>query len=178
MLRKTGGKRIRPLMIFELEPIFNTPGAVLPVDYTMDFSDVELDGTHPFTQPIRVQGRFENRADVVWSHVSAQFPLSLFCDRCAQPFTRAFTVPVEHVLVRELNDESNDELICLDSSQIDLDALVSDDIFLSLPTKFLCAEDCKGICPTCGRNLNDGPCSCNKQIDPRLEGLLQLLDNS
>ena len=165
-------------MFFELESIFNTPGAVLPVDYTMDFSDVKLNNTFPFQSGVHVQGRFENRADIVSVHVSAVFTLSLSCDRCAREFSRTYTVPVEHVLVRELNDESNDELICIESSQFDLDALVSDDIFLFLPFKFLCSEDCEGICIYCGQNLNDGPCSCKKPVDPRLESLMQLLDNS
>ena len=163
-------------MIFELDPIFNSVGAVLPVDYTMDFTDVELNGVHPFVRPIHVHGRFENRAGVVAVHVRADFLLSLLCDRCADAFERTYTVPVEHVLVRELNDENNDELICISSAQMDLDKLVSDDVFLSLPSKFLCAEDCKGICPTCGMNLNAGPCDCKKSVDPRLADLLQLLE--
>lgn len=165
-------------MIFELEPIFNTVGASLPVDYEIDMTDVQLDGVQPFTTPIRVRGEIRNRAGVVSVSASAQFTLELFCDRCASPMQPTYDLPVEHVLVRELNDESNDELICLESSQFDLDALVSDDIFLSLPTKFLCRENCRGLCPACGQNLNDGPCSCKKSVDPRLEGLLQLLDNS
>ncbi|MBQ7541070.1 MAG: DUF177 domain-containing protein [Clostridia bacterium] len=165
-------------MIFELEPIFNTVGASLPVDYEMDFSDVELSGVRPFREPVRIRGEIRNRAGIVSVAVHAHFALDLFCDRCAGAMRQEFDLPVEHVLVRELQDESNDELICLDSPHFDLDALVSEDVFLSLPTKFLCSADCKGICPTCGQNLNDGPCSCKKSVDPRLEGLLQLLDNS
>lgn len=164
-------------MIFELEPIFNNVGAVLPVDYRMDWSDVELNGVCPFTEPVSVRGEFRNRAGVVSVCVRAAFALDLFCDRCAQPMRQTFDLPVEHVLVRELADESNDELILLDSFRMDLDALVSDDVFLSLPTKFLCRDDCAGVCPTCGQNLNDGPCSCKKPVDARLAGLLQLLDS-
>ena len=165
-------------MFFELETLFNTPGAVIQVDYTMDFSDVALDGTFPFQDGVHVHGEFRNRADVVSVAVEADFLLTLNCDRCAREFARSYSVPVHHVLVRELNDENNDELICLDTYRMNLDALVSDDIFLSLPSKFLCAEDCAGLCLYCGQNLNDGPCSCHKPIDPRLEDLLQLLDNS
>ena len=163
-------------MIFELEPIFNTVGASLPVDYEMDMTDVPLNGVQPFTGPVHIRGEIRNRAGVVSVSAAAQFALDLFCDRCACPMHLPFDLPVEHVLVRELNDESNDELICLESAQFDLDELARDDIFLSLPTKFLCREDCKGLCPDCGQNLNDGPCSCKKSVDPRLEGLLQLLD--
>ena len=165
-------------MIYALEPLFSSVGASLPIDYEIDMTDVMLNGVQPFTQPVRVCGEIRNRAGVVSVSAAAQFTLELFCDRCASPMQRAFDLPVEHVLVRELHDESNDELICLESAQLDLDALVSDDIFLSLPTKFLCREDCRGLCPVCGQNLNDGPCSCKKSVDPRLEGLLQLLDNS
>lgn len=165
-------------MIFDLEPIFAAVGASLPVAYSMDFSAVELDGVRPFTTPIRVAGVFRNRADVVHVDVTASFALDLFCDRCASPMRREFEIPVRHVLVRELNDESNDELICIDSVRFELDELVSDDIFLSLPTKFLCREDCKGLCPQCGQNLNEGSCSCKKAVDPRLEGLLQFLDHT
>lgn len=45
-----------------------------------------------------------------------------------------------------------------------------------MPTKMLCKPDCKGLCCKCGKNLNDGPCDCQKDVDPRLEALLQLLD--
>lgn len=165
-------------MIFELEPIFNNIGMSLAVDYSIDFSDVQLDLNRPFTEPVRVTGSFRNSAGVVSIDAAAEFTLSLFCDRCASPMQQQYRIPVSHVLVRELNDESNDEFICLDSFRFDLDALVSDDIFLSLPSKFLCSPDCKGLCPKCGHNLNAGPCSCKKSVDPRLEGLLQLLDNS
>ena len=163
-------------MIFELEPIFNSVGASLPVDYEMNLADVPLNNVCPFTEPVHIRGEIRNRAGVVSVAASAQFALELFCDRCAVSMRPAFDLPIEHVLVRELNDENNDELICLESSRLDLDELARDDIFLSLPTKFLCREDCKGLCPRCGQNLNEGPCSCKKSVDPRLEGLLQLLD--
>ena len=61
---------------------------------------------------------------------------------------------------------------------MDLDELIRTDILLELPTKFLCKEDCKGLCPTCGKNLNEGACNCQThQIDPRLEVLKQLIDS-
>ena len=42
--------------------------------------------------------------------------------------------------------------------------------------KHLCSEDCKGLCPTCGKDLNEGPCGCGKEVDPRLAVLAKLLD--
>ena len=48
---------------------------------------------------------------------------------------------------------------------------------LGMDQKFLCKDDCKGLCGVCGKNLNDGPCGCGKQIDPRMAALAQLLDD-
>ena len=47
---------------------------------------------------------------------------------------------------------------------------------LGMDTKTLCSEDCKGICPGCGVNLNQGSCTCKKETDPRLAALAKLLE--
>ena len=61
-------------------------------------------------------------------------------------------------------------------SALDLSDLLREELLLFFPTKMLCKPDCKGLCCKCGKNLNDGPCDCQKDVDPRLESLLQLLD--
>ena len=46
---------------------------------------------------------------------------------------------------------------------------------LAVPMKNLCSEDCKGLCPKCGKNLNEGLCNCNEEnIDPRWETIQKL----
>ena len=60
--------------------------------------------------------------------------------------------------------------------QLDLDQLLTEDILLDLPSKFLCSPDCKGLGPICGKNLNQGDCGCEKDtVDPRLAILKELL---
>ena len=164
-------------MIFELEPLFNNIGYSMDISYEMDLSDVDFNMTKPFADHVKVYGRFVNTAGVVSVCAVADFTLSLSCDRCAAEIEKHCKIPVEHVLVTELNDENNFDLILLDSFRLELDELVCDDIFLYLPSKFLCKEDCAGVCAGCGKNLNEGPCSCKKPVDSRLEALLQLLDN-
>ena len=76
-----------------------------------------------------------------------------------------------------MNDEENDTLLLVENESIELDDLLREDILLELPTKFLCKPDCKGLCPGCGKNLNEGKCDCSaRQVDPRLEVLKQLID--
>ena len=55
---------------------------------------------------------------------------------------------------------------------IDIMQQIEESVFAILPTKVLCKEDCKGLCPNCGKNLNEGSCSCaNENTDPRFEAL-------
>jgi len=164
-------------MILDLEPIFNNEGLTSEFDYEMDLSGEELSGRKPFTTPVKVRGSVGNKAGIVELKADVSLVLDTFCDRCAKALRYPVDVDIDHTLVTSLNDEENDDLILVEDLNFDLDSLVSDDIFLDMPSKFLCKEDCKGLCPTCGKDLNEGQCSCTKEVDPRLAVLQQLLDN-
>ena len=164
-------------MILDLEPIFNNEGMFKEFSYELDLSEQELSGVKPFSTPVRVSGSVGNHTGVVELSAKAEFVLDMNCDRCAKPIKLALTADIFHTLVTSLNDEANDELLLINELRFDLDPLVTEDIFLELPSKFLCSEDCKGLCPKCGKDLNTGSCSCEKEIDPRLAALKQLLDN-
>ena len=70
-----------------------------------------------------------------------------------------------------------DAYIVIPDGKLDLAQLTWEDLLLFLPSKLLCRDDCKGICPQCGKNLNEGTCECKKEIDPRFAALLDLLDS-
>ena len=79
------------------------------------------------------------------------------------------------ILVSHLDgDEDSDEFIVVEDRRLDVDALVNEDVYLSLPYRMLCQPDCKGLCPVCGADLNEGPCSCEKPADPRWDALKDL----
>ena len=164
-------------MILDLEPIFNNEGMVKEFDYELDFSAQELSGFKPFAKPVKVIGNVGNKTGIVELAAKADFELELNCDRCAKPITVPVQTEISHTLVTHLNDETNDELLLISDLRFDLDEIVTEDVFLNLPAKFLCSDDCKGMCFKCGKDLNSGSCSCEKDIDPRLEALKQLLDN-
>lgn len=164
-------------MFIELEPLFNNVGMSQPFDYSMDFSDEEFWADRPFKTPVKIKGEVANRAGIVCINAEATVEVVTDCNRCAASVNRVFTVPVSHTLVTSLNDEDNDELILVEDMHFELDPLVREDVFLSLPSKILCKDDCKGVCQFCGTDLNVSQCSCKKPIDPRLEALAQLLDN-
>ena len=98
------------------------------------------------------------------------------CDRCGAELSGTEHKRFEHRLVQTLVDETNDDYIETPDFTLELDEVVISDIILHYPQKSLCSEDCKGLCPVCGKNRNEGDCGCEKQtVDPRLEILKQLM---
>lgn len=162
-------------MVINLENVFNNGVGSIPTEFDFDFSQCEFNGVYPFTTPVKLHGAVINETDIVYIHAEASFRFDAVCDRCACDFSREMTVPINHILVSELNDEDNDEFILAEGMQLDIEQLVLEDILLSLPMKTLCRDECKGMCSGCGKNLNDGPCDCKKEIDPRLAALKALL---
>ena len=79
------------------------------------------------------------------------------------------------ILALEDTDD-NPEIYVLDGYGIDAEEVMATGFILDMETKFLCREDCMGICPKCGKDLNEGPCDCRKEVDPRFAVLEQLLD--
>ena len=162
----------------ELEGIFNRVGEHLTLDREADFSELFPDGETLFPEPAHIRGSIRNTAGVVYSDATLEADLHTVCDRCACEVVRHLTVPVVHTFVTEVQNEETDDYIILPDMTLDLDALAGEDLVLELPSKVLCKEDCKGLCPQCGKNLNDGPCDCKEPVDPRLAGLLALLEDS
>lgn len=163
-------------MILELEEVFSGARDSVEFDCVFDPEDM-TDGSPVEHSPVSASGVVRGSAGVVTLTGSAEFSLSGLCDRCASPVTKQYSVPLEHVLSQHPEDEDSD-LICAPGVKLDLDELVREDVILSIPMSFLCSEDCKGLCPVCGKDLNEGPCSCAKPVDPRLEALRALLDDA
>ncbi len=163
-------------MIITLESLLNGGIEKLDLDFSFDFSKEEFDGVFPFTTPVSLVGEITNRAGIVMLSAVAAFDFTALCDRCACEFTKKMRVPVEHILVSKLSGEDKDEFIVVPPEGLDIERLTLEDIYLYLPSKILCKEDCKGVCPSCGADLNQGSCHCKKEVDPRLEALLSMLD--
>ena len=163
-------------MLLQLRPLFMGEISSLSIDTQLDFSKEELNGIYPFETPVQVKGTVAVSADVVLLRAEVSFCYHGRCDRCLSPFKREYKLPIEHILVDSLSNEENDDFILLQQYQLDLSDLVMTDVLLELPYKSLCKEDCRGLCPVCGKNLNDGLCGCKPDTtDPRLEVLKQLI---
>ena len=123
-------------------------------------------------------GIVRNTADVLLMQGVITARLEGVCDRCASDFVRDVEIPVDVVLVEEFsNEDSEDEWVFpLEADAADLEEIVRTVFVLNLDSKLLCDPECKGLCCRCGKNLNFETCSCEKEVDPRLAALKQLLN--
>ena len=156
-------------MFLELEPVFNNVGQSLPFEYDLDLSSLEAGNVNPVITPVSVKGCVSNRAGVVSIAYTVDYTYSAPCDRCAEPTEKHVSFDESHVLVTSLNNEDSDDLILIDGFRFNADELVREDVILRMPQVFLCREDCKGLCPYCGQNLNESSCGCKPPVDPRME---------
>lgn len=164
-------------MVFDLKEVFERDGAAKTVSFELAISDIELDGGHPFNSPARVTAIASNKTGIVRLHMDVSFVYVRPCDRCMKSLTTTMDYSFEHRLIASLCGDDDGDYIETPDFSLELDELVISDILLELPLKYLCSEDCKGLCATCGQDLNERDCSCDKHvIDPRLEALKQLLD--
>ena len=147
-------------------------------DYPLTIED-ELFGV-TFPKPVRVLGTIINKAGYIALKATAEVSYDTVCDRCLTPIRTGCTAVFEKTvaLSGELQDEDQDEYLIAEDRILDLDEPIREAVILEFPSKHLCKEDCKGLCPRCGKDLNEGPCACEKkEIDPRMAVFADLLKN-
>ncbi len=161
-----------------LSKIIDCPGASIDFSTSVDLSDLLYGTSYPVSEPVLASGTVRNTAGVLVMTGEINTCLHGVCDRCASDFSRNVAFPIDVVLVEELSNEENEDewVFPLEGECADLEDIVRTVFVLNLDSKLLCKPDCKGICGGCGRNLNDEPCICQKEIDPRFAALRQLLD--
>ena len=124
--------------------------------------------------------------DGVLASASPETSLELECRRCLEPFSGPVQLEIEEEFHPSVDigtgarlpvaDAEEDATVIDEHHVLDLTEVVRQAIFLALPMSPLCQQDCAGLCPLCGQNLNEGRCQCaTDAVDPRLEVLKQLL---
>ena len=165
-------------MLLGLSRIIDCPGASVDFSASVDLSDLRFGNCFPVSEPVLASGTVRNTAGVLVMKGMITTTIHGVCDRCAADFDRDEEIPIDVVLVTELtNEDSEDEWVFpLEGDSADLEDISRTVFVLNMDSRLLCKEDCKGLCCRCGRNLNDGACGCQKEIDPRFAALKQLLD--
>jgi len=132
--------------------------------------DLYADGTHAFAS-----GTFKGHLHVACSRCVGTVRLDLD-EKLLVTFMPPDEMPTEDADAAAGEDGAEVpagdlDVFPFDGDKIDLEPLFREQFVLAVPYAPLCREDCKGLCPQCGTDLNSGTCACEKPIDPRLAAL-------
>ena len=153
-------------------------------DLTLDFDPNDtssfLYGVS-FPSPMKVTGEITNTAGYMRMTLTMSVDYQSTCARCLSAVTGEFTLDLEKTvasrdMLGELYEDKHEQFAIIENGFLDMDEELLEELEMAFPIRFLCKEDCKGLCSKCGKNLNDGECNCEtKEFDPRLEPLKRLL---
>ncbi len=157
-------------MFIDMKQIDRHPGSEFKRSGVCDFSAVLVEEIAPLPRPVKVEATVSGRAGLLYLTLSAEYDLVYLCDRC-----NAEVVRHEHQVFRHLIQDgyldstaAGDEDVVQPNpdGKLPIDDLLWEDIMLAIPTHKLCREDCRGLCFSCGSDLNQGDCKCgqNKQV--------------
>lgn len=163
-------------MLLNLRDVLASEGMCLPFDYAFSLAEEEFYGEHPFQGPVKVQGKLENKADVFYLTAAVSVPVSTRCARCGKPVEYVKKLDLALVITQTVSgDDIAEDVYVVEGDSFELDDIVREELLLHMELTVLCKEDCKGLCPKCGHDLNEGDCGCDRrEIDPRLQKLTQL----
>ena len=169
--------------VVDVTKIYNGTVSEMVLDFDLDIEEGSTDDYVFENAPKaeakileKARGKDDNESYVALS-VRVTGSYTCLCARCAKELTKDLCVNAEYGVTRTLGDDS-DEYVEAPEGMLDVGEIARTLFYLELPQRVLCKDDCRGLCPVCGTDLNLSTCSC-KQVKKGtgLEGLKKLLDN-
>ena len=155
-------------MKINIASVLRNDGASKDFSGEVVLGEVEFMGsTLLFEKPRLVEGKVLNIGGTL--EISAQINGSYRaeCSRCGNPVNEDFSAELFESVDNDFSD-IDEECICIAGNVMDISGSIEACIFGNIPLQFLCSEDCKGLCPVCGINLNENECNCDTTVyDPR-----------
>lgn len=167
-------------MFIELSELIKNVGAEKNFKGDCHIEDIKYMGEAiRFDGPVKVDLNVKNVGGVLCLSGHGTSTMLVNCGRCGRPLTEELSFELNESLLYEGSNvqiSDDEDVIVFSGYRFEISEIVSNYIFMNLPIRYLCKEDCLGVCPKCGKDLNDGDCGCDKQeIDPRLAALKKLL---
>ncbi|SJZ55127.1 YceD family protein [Selenihalanaerobacter shriftii] len=158
-------------MIINISDIRENLGAIKEVKLEEEIEDIQFqDREIQIDGPAKMAFQVINTEDSFLVVGDIDLNLNVKCSRCLDEFTLPVTAKLEEEVEKDRVELSG-------AASINIEEEIEDNVFLAIPMKPVCDEDCAGICPSCGQDLNEGDCDCFMHtVDPRLAKLEQLLD--
>lgn len=178
-------------MIFNVAQLLKSPVGSSQTVELDDNDRLELqDGEAELAGPVTGEVRLHRTNQGIYADGTAHVPVKLECTRCLTEFEQTIDVPIQEEFFPTIDvntglpvpsPEPENELAFSISRhhEIDMREAIRQNLVVNLPVRALCREDCAGLCPTCGKDLNEGPCDCQPDTtDDRFAPLRDLLEQA
>ncbi len=165
-------------MLVNLSNIFTRDENEKQLNLEFDFSGENISYDATFRQPVKADLLLKKGNSEIFIKLTVQATAKCSCARCLKLFEKEISFSQEFIVTPATLTDPDNEIPVNSSNILDVKQLVLQELSLETPTLFLCKEDCQGLCPKCGRPKEENcGCQSEKEIDPRLLILKQLLDN-
>lgn len=121
-----------------------------------------------FSGPVTLQGEYLFTGDEFWVSGALHTSYEAVCGRCLEPFSAKLELSFREEFARTPGEEEKERYL-FEGDLMDLQPMVDDLLVLNIPLRHLCREDCRGLCPVCGANLNKTSCSCSADEEDSVE---------
>lgn len=158
-------------MKINVSDIIKSEGAGLDVHFCDDLLELrEFDTSVEYKPSFEFEGRIVNLGGQLRLSGKLHFEFYASCLRCLKRVDTSIDIEMEESFV-EVSKADEADVYTFEGYTVDIDKPLMDNIILALPMKIICSEDCKGLCITCGTNLNLKNCNCDesKIVDPRMD---------
>lgn len=166
-------------MIIDLSSFFDKTVLSMEIDEALELNCVDINGRDVyFTEPIKITGKIYKVSEDLILEGNINYKYKENCARCLKEFEKEVNTVLSGKLVEKskVEEDIDEEVIFYSEKKLNIKDSVIGQIILSFPMKSICKTDCKGLCPMCGKDLNDGNCDCKvDNIDPRMAKLKELL---
>lgn len=165
-------------MILNISKVIKVPDVAMDLSFEEKIDFIESNfGKIKVLQPVQFHGTIMNDGKILYLNGNLLTTLELYCDRCTKSVETSLSIEIKEKFSKDFIDE--EEMHIISGNEIDLNPIFIDSILLNMPMKSICSEECKGICPQCGQNLNEHICSCkNEEIDSRFAVLKTMFYDS
>lgn len=147
--------------LLDVSKALKNPGQVYAFSLKPELEEMEVLGDPIRFDGVSAGGEFFGTGERVSIQGEITAAVTSRCAKCLEPVTLQLTARLDALFARQ-TDPDDPDLYVFEGSKANLTDAVRDALLLELPYRFLCSEDCKGICPGCGVNLNLGTCTCQE----------------
>ncbi len=166
-------------MKFDISGIEKTDGSSLQIEYNNLIEDLDSILGHEFlfNAPVEFSGSLTNVGGILKLNGRLKAGYTVGCYRCLKEIRDKLDLLIREEFVNA-GENMDVEAYTYEDGFIELDKVLIDNIILNLPMKQMCSEECKGICPVCGADLNYNECNCRTDaIHPGMEALKNFFKN-